>query len=99
MSQRKTEIIVKSSNRSSGKPAQRKQRKTHMNQKQPGKVTRTFPPRANDREKGRNSQDVENSSRQAKKKAFLCEVEKREGRNDPPLQSYAFDCRVPAVST
>ncbi len=42
-----------------------------MNQNQPGKVTRTFPPRANDREKGRNSQDVENSSRQAKKKAFL----------------------------
>lgn len=51
MSQRKSEVIVKSSNRSSVKPAQRKQRNTHMNQNQPGKVTRTFPPRANDTEK------------------------------------------------
>lgn len=72
MSQRKSEVIVKSSNRSSVKPAQRKQRNTHMNQNQPGKVTRTFPPRANDTEKKAEiPRDVENSSRQAKKKAFL----------------------------
>lgn len=85
------------------KPSQRKQRNTNMNQNQPSKVTLIIPQRANDTEKKAEIPKTWKIAvdKRRKRHFYICEVwgRKREGRNDPPLQLYAVDCHVPAVST